>query len=493
LYLGPATLHIGTSLADEATITYDANNDLQIESDGDVVLQGSSGNVGIGTSTPNNTIQVANLINFDNSAFSTALGYQALNSNSGLRNTGVGYQALFSNTTGRDNVSLGSYALASNDSGYYNTALGSYSLRNHVSGYDNIAVGSFALYKHASGERNVAIGPEALYWNVTGDRNIAIGYYAGFDETSSDTLYIDNRDRGGLTQGREMALLYGIFADATEDQELHVNGDFYVSGRIDLEPHANNFGLNLPTYAGVPSAVTGTVEGDIVWDSASDDLYVYDGSSFVKISGATGDATADSLWTDAGDYTYLTATNDDIVIGASSTSNAPFWFDVSSNDLTIGDQGSENAEITMYDSSGASGDIEYASDTWTYTGGSIKHVQSATEDFYIDASTDSRSGVWPAALKVNSVADGITGGNLINGVFSELTSTNSSVPTAFTYLSRINDYSGTAGQLTGYGVAANSSVGVNIQGSTDGRGLWTWMTHEGSGPLYGVYNQLVLW
>ena len=60
LYLGPDTLHIGTSTSDEGTISYDtATNDLEIESDGDVILQGTSGNVGIGTTTPDANLEVA--------------------------------------------------------------------------------------------------------------------------------------------------------------------------------------------------------------------------------------------------------------------------------------------------------------------------------------------------------------------------------------------------------------------------------------------------
>ena len=41
------------------------------------------------------------------------------------------------------------------------------------------------------------------------------------------------------------------------------------------------------------------------------------------------------LWTDDGDFTYLTATGDDVVIGASTTSTAPLWLDVSEELLTV--------------------------------------------------------------------------------------------------------------------------------------------------------------
>jgi len=47
-------------------------------------------------------------------------------------------------------------------------------------------------------------------------------------------------------------------------------------------------------------------------------------------------APAASLFTDSGDFTYLTSTTDDLVLGDSASSTAPFWFDVSGNMLTLG-------------------------------------------------------------------------------------------------------------------------------------------------------------
>jgi excisionase family DNA binding protein len=63
-----------------------------------------------------------------------------------------------------------------------------------------------------------------------------------------------------------------------------VNGNLTVAERGSFS-HGNNQGLNLPSLAGVPASVTGTTEGDVVWDSTNDALYVFDGSTFAQVGG----------------------------------------------------------------------------------------------------------------------------------------------------------------------------------------------------------------
>ena len=90
-------------------------------------------------------------------------------------------------------------------------------------------------------------------------------------------------------------------------------------------------------------------------------------------NGTWGTTTAGtSLWTDAGSYTYLTASSSDLVVGDDSTSTAPFWIDVSTGNLAI------------------TGDFTAASGTFSgYVSGIMPTSSShlATKE-YVDLSTD---------------------------------------------------------------------------------------------------------
>jgi len=73
----------------------------------------------------------------------TAEGTNALFSltTNGVRNTAIGFDALFSNTGGGANTAIGASALARN-TGNNNTACDSYALANNTTGGDNNATGT---------------------------------------------------------------------------------------------------------------------------------------------------------------------------------------------------------------------------------------------------------------------------------------------------------------------------------------------------------------
>jgi hypothetical protein len=146
---------------------------------GDLIV---NGNVGIGTTSPNNTLQVNNLINFDNSTGSTFIGYLSGRYNTSNYNTAIGNDALYTNNTGTNNTAIGYYALYSNTTGVANTATGTTALRYNT-GNLNTATGNGALYTNTTGSNNTATGYVALYTNTTGTNNTAYGYGALYTNT----------------------------------------------------------------------------------------------------------------------------------------------------------------------------------------------------------------------------------------------------------------------------------------------------------------------
>ncbi len=233
---------------------------------GNDIYNTNTGNVGIGTITPNNRIQVKDLINFNDPKLSTFLGYQAGQFNQGQKNTAVGYWALAKGgsqntalgsyalsevTTGIDNVAIGSSALDVNTTGSGNTAVGANALLSNTtgvfntavgsgaqalatgfyntsvgdvslyasSGTSNTAIGSSALNSNTSGQRNTALGALSGYLNQIGSGNVFLGAGAGYSELGSNKLYIDNSSTA-------TPLIYGDFNANT----ITINGTLSATG-----------------------------------------------------------------------------------------------------------------------------------------------------------------------------------------------------------------------------------------------------------------------
>src|SRR6266513_321336 len=138
----------------------------------------------------------------------TALGASALASNTANNNTACGSYALNANTTGDGNTATVIDALMLNIDGSSNTANGASALFHNTSGGSNTANGATALFSNTSGSANVAIGSQALSSNTTGVNNTATGVAAlthnngnfntadGFNALFDNTTGINNTASG---------------------------------------------------------------------------------------------------------------------------------------------------------------------------------------------------------------------------------------------------------------------------------------------------------
>ena len=147
----------------------------------------SSGNVGIGTTTPGGKLEVAGVLKvsgassgiiFPDGTVQTTAVITLPGGAAVTGDTALGYVALGANTTGKDNTAAGSRALANNSTGNCNTATGSSALATNSTGSCNTASGTQALYTNATGSYNTASGAQALFSNTTGINNTASGYQA---------------------------------------------------------------------------------------------------------------------------------------------------------------------------------------------------------------------------------------------------------------------------------------------------------------------------
>lgn len=157
----------------------------------------NSGNVGIGTTSPDSLLAVSKGATFGRDIVvnglragkgagaynqtSTVMGIaSSVSTTSGSANTAFGYYTLNKNTTGFNNTAIGTQVLLNNINGIDNTAVGFDALHYNVIGSYNTALGIYAGF-NSKGSNNTILGNRAMYHNSTGSHNIALGDSAGYN------------------------------------------------------------------------------------------------------------------------------------------------------------------------------------------------------------------------------------------------------------------------------------------------------------------------
>lgn len=150
----------------------------------------------------------------------------------------------------KSNAFFGYLAGNAISTGTGNAAFGDKALGLNATTNNNTAIGVQALYNTVAAS-NTALGQNALFTNTSGTQSVGLGFEAGYYETGSSKLFIDNARRASEADGRIKALVYGLFDAAVANQTLRLN----ASVGVNTAPIASTafsvlgFGNTSATYA----------------------------------------------------------------------------------------------------------------------------------------------------------------------------------------------------------------------------------------------------
>ncbi len=271
------------------------------------VFFGGSGNFNSVSSIRNTGFGVGACSSLTTGDENFCFGWQAgRNIDVGIRNFALGTSTLDLLTEGNDNVAIGRATFSRITSGIGNIGIGrnaglllaSSSSANIMigdriadaitgitnsnvligdgtlgaatsSGDDNVLIGKWSAVSSPSlGTRNVFLGVRTGNLNQ-GDENIFIGADAGRDETGSDTLIIDTRDRFNEADGRTGAIIYGLMNSNPILQKLVFNADVNISGGLVVTGNITSENVFVPQYVFSHTDETIPLDGANVWTNVT--------------------------------------------------------------------------------------------------------------------------------------------------------------------------------------------------------------------------------
>ncbi|MEQ9187304.1 MAG: tail fiber domain-containing protein, partial [Cryomorphaceae bacterium] len=177
----------------------------------------TGGSVYLGENAGNNDNAGSNL--------NVAIGDRAMESNTGTNNVAIGRYAARIGGNVFGNVAIGESALYSNSTGTGNTAVGWRAGILNTASNNNTLIGTNANYYGNGGNNNTMVGFETGYGSAPHSKsgNIFIGYRAGYNETGSNKLYIEN-------SASSTPLIYGDFSG----DSVKINGTLITTGNVGI-------------------------------------------------------------------------------------------------------------------------------------------------------------------------------------------------------------------------------------------------------------------
>lgn len=380
-----------------------------------------TGNVGIGTTNPQNALQIYVASANDSVAkFTNSVTGQAVTDgfNVGVDNNGdanlwnIENSKIFFATNDQERMTI----LAGG-----NVGIGTTNPQAMLEIYN-----SATDYTRLSGPTIILQSDNSLDAPFSVDLTGAASLIANFSDSGASALAIKNGGNVGIgttNPGQKLSVegTLGILETGGSPQyhTIFQGGD-----------QAGNVTYTLPTTTPVASgyALVSTTGGVMSWSvmtgggmsnpmtTTGDIIYGSAGGAPTRLAGSgtngwvlkynTGTSApywaaeaGGGPWTDGTGISYLTDITEDLGIGSTSLV-APFSVDVSLNTVRIGSGSTNNGILNMYASNGATGSLEYtANDSWYFNGGNVGigtsspgaslHISGTTEQLRLAYDADS--------------------------------------------------------------------------------------------------------
>jgi hypothetical protein len=174
-----------STCTDDQILKYDAGTtSWQCEADGGSVSYPLTPDVAITPVVMEQNTSGEDLIAFDNTNFTTHLGWLAGNQGGGASDgVFIGYNAAPS-VTGEDNTVIGNNAAASLTGGTDNTVVGEDAMEEKTGASNNTVVGEDAFRFGTDGDENTVVGEQAM-WRGNHSRSVALGRNAGAEYSTA--------------------------------------------------------------------------------------------------------------------------------------------------------------------------------------------------------------------------------------------------------------------------------------------------------------------